>query len=254
MTKAEILEIAKPALFNTDMTIAILENRKSATRRLIKPPYFVDGNENDPRTLQVLRTAPKGSSIYREIGRMPYPAAKYKIGDYLYVRETWANLNTLLYPCYYYRASDTLPDWALGSWHPSIHMPKEAARIFLRVTDVRVERLQDITEEQAIHEGICRLYDHLSDDKYREWANKTHINAQKSEWGWKNYLWHGHFGRHGTGNTISDNWEYQYSSYDDPIDSFSSLWNSTVPLYLWSKYGWSANPWVWVIEFERVEA
>ena len=78
----------------------------------------------------------------------------YHPGDILYVRETWCNLNTLSCPCYSYKASDNLPEWALGGWKPSIHMPKEAARIWLKVADVRVERLQDMTLDDFLSEGV----------------------------------------------------------------------------------------------------
>lgn len=133
-------------------------------------------------------------------------------------------------------------------------MPKEAARIWLKVTDVRVERLWDITEEQAVREGTIRIYDDLSDVEYVAQTKRTGIYPKaKEEWGYKNYLWHVKFGIHGIGNKMSDSWKYQYSSYDSARDSFSSLWNTTVPLNDWDNYGWEVNPWVWVIEFERCD-
>lgn len=133
-------------------------------------------------------------------------------------------------------------------------MPKKAARIWIKVTDVRVERLQDITEAQAVKEGIIRLYDNMPDTEYLDWTRRTGIYPKaKEKWGYKNYLWHGNFGMHGTGNKMSDAWKYQYSSYDSARDSFSSLWNTTVSLKDWNVYGWDVNPWVWVIEFERCE-
>lgn len=91
-------------------------------------------------------------------------------------------------------------------WHPSLHMPKDAARIFLRVTNVRVERLQDITVEDALAEGM---------DKY------IRLNGELDE------------------NSI--------------ITSFIGIWNSTIKKSDLDRYGWNANPWVWVIEFERCE-
>ncbi len=80
-----------PILFNTEMVRAILreENPKTTTRRVIKPPYVVQGDENDKKTLVAVRTAPKGSYLYRQMGEMPYPDSPYKIGNILYVRETW---------------------------------------------------------------------------------------------------------------------------------------------------------------------
>jgi len=104
-------------------------------------------------------------------------------------------------------------------WHPSIHMPKEAARIWLKVTDVRVERLQEITEEQACVEGT---------DPWDEAC-------------YENNGWH---------PTFSDP-----DSGGDPnmIDGFHKLWNSTIKKSDLDRYGWDPNPWVWVIEFERCE-
>lgn len=270
MNREEMLQVAKPVLFNTDMVRAILDGRKTETRRCLK------GYARQNLEVDVDGTVIGVHDRFEGRVRPVTDYARYKPGDYLYVRETWmvqaakryeslvrvgyragGQMTTIQFPN---GCTDSInrigydafvSKWSLDRWYPSIHMPKEAARIFLQVTDVRLERLQDITEEQAVHEGICRLYDHLSDDEYNVWAKRKHINAQKSEWNWKNYLWHGHFGKHGTGNAISDKWEYQYSSYDNPIDSFSSLWNSTVPLYLWSEYGWDASPWVWVVQFKR---
>ncbi len=114
---------------------------------------------------------------------------------------------------YYYAATDTIPfntyvdkngvrhDHA--PWRPSIHMPKEAARIWLKVTNVRVERLQDITVEDALAEGM---------DKY------IRLNGELDE------------------NSI--------------ITSFIGIWNSTIKKSDLDRYGWEANPYVWVIEFE----
>ena len=208
MNRAEILEIAKPILFNTDMVRATLEDRNSVTRRLLKPQpileygLWVANGSGWSDGISSLRLIP-GYSLYN---RSPY-----KPGDYLYVRETWTNLNTLSCPCYYYKASDTLPEWALSSWKPSIHMPKEAARIFLRVKDVRVERLQNITEEQAAKEGCIN--------------NIGFIHSPDNE----------------------------YDRIHTAREHFITIWDSTVPKKELDRYGWNANPWVWVIQFERVE-
>lgn len=118
----------KGILFNTDMVRAILDGRKTVTRRVIKYPhcgYF----ENDP---------PRGL------------IPSYKPGDILYVRETWAVLRNDHIKEYAYKSDEK---WLVPKWRPSIHMPKEAARIWLKVTDVRVERLKDITDDGAKEEG-----------------------------------------------------------------------------------------------------
>lgn len=113
----------------------------------------------------------------------------------------------------YYKSDYHADMWNTAKWRPSIHMPKGAARIFLRVTGVRVERLQDVTEEQAKCEGVGDPYGYQS----AEWYDQKELTT--------NYH----------------------------INSFAGLWDSTVKKSDLAKYGWNANPWVWVIEFERVE-
>lgn len=129
----------KPILFNTDMVMAILEGRKTVTRRVVK---FKPG-QNPQWTGYI----PDGQVLY---GSNNIPASKspYHPGDILYVRETWARS---MAGTYLYKATDA--PIILDRWRPSIHMPKEAARLFLRVMDVRVEHLQAITPEQIDAEG-----------------------------------------------------------------------------------------------------
>ena len=139
----------KPILFNTEMARATLENRKAVTRRapfqtegdftILKGTYF----DPDDRLCALFH------KLDNRFSCMPF-YAPYQPGDILYVRETWAESAD----GYVYRADN--PDSDGWGWRPSIHMPREAARIFLRVTDVRVERLRDITEEQAQAEGLYR--------------------------------------------------------------------------------------------------
>lgn len=118
-------------------------------------------------------------------------------------------------------------------WYPSIHMPKEAARIWLKVTDVRVERLQEITEVQAQAEGIRGYSKDGNLYKY----------AVTDDW-WINY--------HGKHKEIATGTWWQ----DMPRtarEAFSYLWNSTIKKSDLDLYGWNANPWVWTIEYERCE-
>ena len=157
----------KPMLFNTEMVRAIQNDRKTVTRRVV-PDRILDNyyaydeycNYVIPHDIPVKRQYEKEFFLR---------AAPYQPGDILYVRETFmrfdcsdcmvnAEIGTFCprHPdenggCFVYRASDYVE---APIWRPSIHMPKEAARIFLRVTDVRVERLQDITEEEAHAEGF----------------------------------------------------------------------------------------------------
>lgn len=206
-----------PILFNTEMVRAILDGRKSCTRRLVK---FLSGE--NPKWTGYIKD---GAMLYNGKNKPCIRTQPYQPGDILYVRETWERFecwncdgdergNCPKEPkksvldktcgCYMYRATDEISGDA--KWHPSIHMPKEAARIFLRVTNVRVERLQDITAEDALAEGM---------DKY------IRLNGELDE------------------NSI--------------ITSFIGIWNSTIKKSDLDRYGWNANPWVWVIEFERCD-
>ncbi len=184
-----------PILFNTEMVQAILEGRKTVTRRVVK--HNVDGILNS----QYHKEHPEVSDAVL-INKLCLPP--YVAGDIVYVRETWSEWTG----GYLYKAwTDPFPQpgaSTLMKWHPSIHMPKEAARIFLKVKDVRVERLQDITEKQAETEGI---------------------NGS----------------------------EALYDGYIDAREKFAELWDSTIKKADIDRYSWSANPWVWVIEFERCE-
>ena len=143
----------KPILFNTEMVRAILGGRKTATRRVVK---FRDGK--NPNWTGYVKD---GLTLYNgnnEPCNMPAP---YKVNDILYVRETWCGLPVTAnghmrgHDLYYYKADgDLRPEGWRGNWKPSIHMPKKAARIFLKVTDARVERLQIMTLNDFLSEGI----------------------------------------------------------------------------------------------------
>ena len=222
-----------PILFNKEMVRAILDGRKTVTRRVMKP---------QPKSKLCYTFA---GSHKKDIGRWGYPSntahefwgeefklpddiaeeelkkkwnPPYHTDDVLYVRETWAPI----YPnkesnevCGYIYEEDSLeeydkryPDgkdyqWG-GKWRPSIHMPKEAARIWLKVKDVRVERLQDITVDEIRNEGLNSMAVHAGD-----------MEIALSEW--------------------------------------KNLWNYTIKKSDLDLYGWDASPWVWVIEFERCE-
>ena len=135
----------KPILFNTEMVRAILDGRKSCTRRICKDAneYTVpdmDFYNADRRTYAVHNYADREQTEQLSVSERNCPICP---GDILYVRETFIQIAA---HTFWYKAYGK--SWMLKDlrWHPSIHMPKEAARIWLKVTDVRVERLQDITE------------------------------------------------------------------------------------------------------------
>lgn len=207
----------KPILFNTEMVRAILDGRKTCTRRLIKPQpdkkhiyplgFVTDSTEKKEVGCFGFAANEYGGSI--QYVKPPY---RYAPGDILYVRETWKKAPN----GYYYYEDWQRNDIAdVTKWKPSIHMPKEAARIWLKVTDVRVERLQDIDEDGAVKEGI-------------PWSECRNCKAP--------------FGCDACAG----------EGYDE-IDAFAELWDSTIKKIDLDFYGWNANPWVWVIEFERCE-
>lgn len=201
-----------PILFNTDMVRAILDGRKTTTRRVIKNLdieehnemiTLYEKNEDDAFSVSPIESAKKEMLIY----------SNYQPGDILYVRESFSEMSY----GYEYKADGKEIDH-LGNkiiWRPSIHMPKKAARIWLRVTDVRVERLQDITNEQILKEG----------------ANRDAINRFIKQ-------------------MPEESEEYIRASY---MVEWSWLWDSTIKKADIEHYGYDANPWVWVIEFERCE-
>lgn len=150
----------KPILFNTEMVRAILAGHKTVTRRVVKPqPHYEIHVGKDRWSWDWVWWGDKDTHDIK---------APYCPGDILYVRETWkqatccpAGGGYALTDLFLYKADEPInTDGMLveEKWHPSIHMPREAARIFLRVTGVRVERLQDIREDQAIKEGAEREY------------------------------------------------------------------------------------------------
>lgn len=203
----------KPILFNTEMVQAILDGRKSCTRRLVK---FLSGE--NPRWTGYIKD---GLMLYNGKNEPCIRKAPYQPGDILYVRETWHKYikrvgegkSCHLAEFYGYKASIANSEDADELWKPSIHMPKEAARIWLKVTDVRVERLQECGKGWCLDiekEGIVTPQDpilYTSDDAFH--------NALRME--------------------------------------FQRIWNSTIKKSDLDRYGWDANPWVWVIEFERCE-
>ncbi len=254
MTREEILSKAKPILFSTEMVRSILAGRKMVTRRPIKMKYdnthielrnnkygsSVIEKQNDVEG-ETFGKRPDGTS-WRKLLAVREVNPPYQVGDYLYVRETWAAYSRTYgtMPTLIYKADGNSPNGI--KWHPSIHMPKEAARIFLRVTNVRVERLQDITADDCISEGvdaeippICKR-NPPTEEQQRKYDNMT---AEQQE----RYI-----------HELAKHTYMGWCVYGDRLRAaFRKLWNSTIKKSDLDKYGWDANPWVWVIEFERME-
>nr|DAY03791.1 MAG TPA: ASCH domain protein [Caudoviricetes sp.] len=209
----------KPILFNTEMVRAILDGRKSCTRRLVK---FLPGE--NPRWTGYIKD---GLMLYNGKNEPCIRKASYQPGDILYVRETWGE--GYEEGTYIYRASDKLaglPTFKESSkliYHPSIHMPKEAARIWLKIMNVRVERLQEMKPLDVIKEG-----------------------AYPDCWDCLNT-----YGE--SGSQCCYGTEEQCSQCDEVMMEWEKLWTSTIKKSDLDCYGWDANPWVWVIEFERCE-
>lgn len=224
----------KPMLFNTEMVRALLDGRKTCTRRLVK--FLAKKN---PLWTGYIKD---GLMLYNGRNEPCIRKAPYQPGDILYIRETWAwcpcwdcgldveeigcgheeeqryNDEKKEHGCYIYRASCADNEYpSVDTWHPSIHMPKEAARIWLKVTDVRVERLQDITPKGAENEGVGNLF--YEDIGYSEKNFGTEVDPE----------------------------------YGIAKEQFAWLWESTIKKSDLDTYGWDANPLVWVIEFERCE-
>lgn len=143
-----------PLLFSTPMVEAILNDLKSVTRRL-KGLENINNNPEDWRFLGIYEDgyAHFESLVTGIVEKVKNPYSK----DFIWVRETWSKMTDSGYWFYIYRTSDSwgdAPDDAEIKWKPSIHMPFDACRLWLQVKSVTVERLQDITEEQAQKEGV----------------------------------------------------------------------------------------------------
>lgn len=201
-----------PILFSAPMVRAILGGRKTVTRRVVKPTYH-SIEERDDGSLWPWREDLNRSTDYW------YPCPYGQVGDRLWVRETWAEVGSLDPGFVTYRATypHGLPAGMANvpadirdagyRWKPSIHMPRRHSRITLEVTAVRVERLQDISEERARAEGVLLCEGGAFDYSAQDW----------------------HQGLSASG-------------------SFATLWES-----INGAGSWAADPWVWVVEFKRIE-
>ena len=212
----------KTILFNTEMVRAILDCIKTATRKCIKHKISVY-EENG-------KTYVNDNRYMLDFNLNAYidSHAKYKKGDILYVKETWCKVVTDVDKIYfedewdmwdgmYLYKTDGYDLSEIGRWHPSIHMPQGAARLFLRITRVELRKLQDIRYHEVYREGIKSV------DVCNSKCHSTLPCAIKQADG-ERYV----------------------------IDAFKEFWNKTIKQSELDQFGWDANPWVWVYEFEVI--
>lgn len=207
-----------PILFSTPMVQAILDGRKIMTRRTVKNiPEGTHRVEQIGESLFEAHWGIHGNSMF--LDGATEIKCPYQPGDRLWVRETWAYIDRGFggdAGGYVYRASENGQLWETETegwrWRPSIHMPKEAARIWLEVTNVRVERLQEISQKDIEFEGIW----HYSQE-YRE----------------EICIWR----------------DCAEAIRDIRTKYFKKLWDG---INLKRGYGWDTNPWVWVVSFKKV--
>jgi len=195
-------------IFNAEMVRAILDGRKTQTRRPVKPQPELTERSGFSWNGALYGAGSDERETNRNFAHAKCPYGKP--GDRIWVRETWARYN-IDHDSHdmAYRAT-TPEDWPEGGrWRPSIHMPRWASRILLEITDVRVERLNSISEEDARAEGII---------------DGGCLNCGDPE---------------PCGCANPD---------PDATDAFAYLWQS-----IYGQENWNANPWVWVIEFKRIE-
>lgn len=209
----------RPILFSTDMVQAILEGRKSQTRRVIKPqPEKLIEYTRDCGIIRPVFEYSKDNTPDKKGWRTVAPLCPYGWpGDRLWVRETHMYVGKPLveyiykagYPDNIHPAVENLPEISGIDWKPSIFMPKAAARIWLEITEVWVEKLQDINKEDAVAEGVQKITVSGTDH-------------------WKRY----------------DGYQLLASS---PVVSFWSLW-----AHINGEDAWEQNPWVWVVCFKVI--
>ncbi|EMN8508569.1 TPA: morphogenetic protein [Klebsiella pneumoniae] len=200
-------------IFNAEMVLAILDGRKTQTRRPVKFP-ILDRN---------IGCELAGNELAGELSAGNYLNSAFgKPGDRIWVRETWARYNIDQNSHDIAYRATTPEDWPEeGCWRPSIHMPRWASRILLEITNVRVERLNAISPEDAESEGLER----------------TNFTGFGDEPGLPSYP---------EPDVYFDPLKKQWKEY--PPEAFAGLWES-----IYGEGSWQANPWVWVIEFKRVE-
>lgn len=208
----------RPILFSSDMVRAILEGRKTQTRRVIKPQPYLDRSEGSLHDYDFF-CWDKSKDVCQPSDMLVH-CPHGQVGDQLWVRETWRmNGNEHDYAMMdksrvYYRADES---WNKApKWKPSIFMPRWASRIQLDIAKVRVERLQDISEDDACAEGIMPIAPGYEDIMYSQ-----------------------------------PNADGKLTVTREPIEAFKTLWDS---INAKRGYSWNSNPWVWVVDFQVLES
>ncbi|MEJ5127672.1 hypothetical protein WH367_16645 [Comamonas sp. MYb21] len=223
-------------MFKAPLVRAILSGQKTQTRRICKPAVAHNLSQvvevPDP---QERGQVYNGSTFGDEEGDILFSSPFGGLGDRIYVRETWAyGVHALAASRdedgpFVYAAEGTTQGRLCERWRPSIHMPKHAARIWLEITGVRVERLQAISEDDAEAEGCERLETERDERDYKLCPKCGGTRL------------HNAIG--GNGGVIFD---VDCQACDTYAKRFRHLWDSTGG-------DWAANPWVWVIDFKRID-
>lgn len=213
MSTREIKE--RPILFSGEMVRAILDNRKTQTRRVVKWPKWSD--QTDPHQIAGL-VEHRGIAWYEEGRPVKRYTCPYGVpGDRLWVRESWGLVAENSGPHRLIRYRATTPTAAMGlRWRPSIHMPRWASRLTLDVVSVKVERVQEISEADAAAEGMTTPMLEV-DDEVEELSQEDY-----------------------------DSGYFRPKSDYSLAGEFSHLWDS---INAARGYGWSVNPWCWCLTF-----
>lgn len=219
----------RPILFSDAMVRAILDGRKTQTRRMVKPqPSWISEAWH-----WVCKKLDAGYCHTRAeaLMRLMLPHCPYgQPGHRLWVREAHALMLHADGERVHYRADGDNPvDWRGNPlrWTPSIHMPRWASRILLEITGVRVERLQQITKKDALAEGVTQRGAHYSMD----WSGVGKPTGIRNVDGTRALATEAYLGN------------------DNAIGAFATYWEN-----LSGPNSWNANPWVWVVEFKRVKS
>lgn len=214
----------RPILFNTDMVKAILEGRKTQTRRILKQQLPIGTIWHQLYDSELIYRIVNSKAVHT-LCKCPYA-----VGDILWARETWKPKRFAGFTLdgFDYKADHVTwlqkngQEFSKGSgcetgevWKSSIFMPKDVARIFLKITKIKVEQLFNMNDDDAIAEGIELIGGKIDDAPV-----------------FRNY-------KLPKGHNVNDGYGY-------PTNSFRSLWNKI-------NKSWNSNLWVWVIEFERTE-